>query len=84
MVSIRNSVLKVAFNTNNKYILKLVIKKLVLEKMHSYGYTCGMFKRSDAACKMCIIRLISITTETLENRFYVLLIYDFWLWHATT
>ena len=35
--------LKIALNTNNKYILKLIIKKLAVEKMHSYGYICGKF-----------------------------------------
>ena len=35
--------LKLALNTNNKYILKLIIKKLDVEKMHSYGYICSKF-----------------------------------------
>ena len=33
--------LKIALNTNNKYILKLIIKKLAVEKIHSYGCICG-------------------------------------------
>ena len=35
--------LKIALNTNNKYILKLIIKKLAVEKMLSYGYICVKF-----------------------------------------
>ena len=38
-----NILFKIAFNTNKKYILKLIIKKLAFEKMHSYGYKCGKF-----------------------------------------
>ena len=34
---------KISLNTYNKYILKLIIKKLAVEKMHSYGYKCGKF-----------------------------------------
>ena len=58
-VSMRNNVLfnfrkvlsnfvKIAFNTNNKNILKLIIKKLAFWKMHSYSYICGKFQRNDA------------------------------------
>ena len=37
--------------------------------MYSYDYTCGL---SAMMRKMCIILLISIITETLENSFSVL------------
>ena len=47
--------LKIFFNTDNKYISKIIIKKLAFEKMG----------------KMCIFLLISITTETLANNIVV-------------
>ena len=59
--------LKIAFNTIIKYILKLIIKELVFQKMHSFMAT---YAESFSAMmrKMCIILL------TLENSFFVLLI----------
>ena len=53
--------LKIAFNTENKYIFKLIIIKLAVEKMHSYGYTVNI---SAMMRKMFIILLISNTTDT--------------------
>ena len=35
--------LEIAFNTNIKYILNVIIKKLAFWKMHSYGYMCSKF-----------------------------------------
>ena len=71
--------LKIAFNTNIKYILKLIIKKLAVEKMHSNGYICGKFYRNDA---QNVYYSSDIQHKTLENSFLSYQ-YDFLLWHAT-
>ena len=54
-------VLKNFFTTNNKYILKSIIKKLALVKMYSYGYTCGKFQRMEQdESYICTNKLTSI------------------------
>ena len=43
LFNLRKILIKIALNTNDKYILKLIIKKLAVKKMPSYGYICGKF-----------------------------------------
>ena len=59
--------LKIALNTNNKYILKLIIKNYPLRKctaMATYAVSFSVMMR-----QMCIILLMANTTKTLENSF---------------
>ena len=46
--SILGKLQEIAFLTQNKYILKVIIKKLAFWKIHIYGYTCSKFQRNDA------------------------------------
>jgi len=73
--------LKIAFNTDNKYIIKLIIKNKPLRKCTAIATRAVSL--SELKIKMCIIIYSSdIKTETLQNS---LLSYkdDFLLWHST-